>query len=104
MLYKTVYKESCVHVLERDQVKYSVHSDNESEIQFCIPDSINSDILTEDIACEEQRQQSQAKIPVYSKRTLEDKEKLERLRNYYGKKGFHVLEKDEEASRAAGLI
>lgn len=104
MLYKTVYKESCVHVLERDQVKYSVYSDNGPEIQFSIPDSIDPEILTEDIACEEQRQQSQAKIPVYSKRTLKDKEKLERLRNYYGKKGFHVLEKDEEASRAAGLI
>lgn len=90
MLYKVEAgkAEYLLHVLKRDEINYTVNGN----VTFVLPDDINLEELEEDIACEEQRQGTQAKIPVYSKRTLENKEKLSRLQEYYGKKGFHVLQ------------
>ena len=85
-------KEFIFHVLERDNIRYSVTEDG----SFILPDDIDLIELAEDVACEEQRQSTEAKIPVYSKRTLENKEKLARLKAFYGKNGFHVLEKDKD--------
>ena len=89
MLYKVEAgkAEHLLHVLKRDGINYTVNDNG----TFVLPDDINLEELEEDIACEEQRQGTQAKIPVYSRRTMENKEKLSRLQEYYGKKGFHVL-------------
>lgn len=90
MLYKVEAgkAEHLLHVLKRDGINYTVNDNG----TFVLPDDINLEELEEDIACEEQRQGTQAKIPVYSRRTMENKEKLSRLQEYYGKKGFHVLQ------------
>ena len=89
MLYKVEdgKTEYLLHVLKRDKIDYT----QTGNVVFNLPDNINLEELEEDIACEEQRQGTQAKIPVYSRRTMENKEKLSRLQEYYGKKGFHVL-------------
>ena len=89
MLYKVEdgKTEYLLHVLKRDKIDYT----QTGNVVFNLPDNINLEELEEDIACEEQRQGTQAKIPVYSRRTMENKEKLSRLQKYYGKKGFHVL-------------
>ncbi|MCC2255961.1 hypothetical protein LKD70_16335 [Ruminococcus sp. CLA-AA-H200] len=101
MLYNSHGKqEFLIHVLKRDNIAYSLADDG----TFDLPDTVNLDELAEDAACEEQRQTTVAKVPVYSKRTLENKEKLERLQAFYGKRGFHVLQKDQDACRAAGLM
>ena len=90
MLYKVEAgkTEYLLHVLKRDRIDYT----QTGNVVFNLPDNINLEELEEDIACEEQRQGTQAKIPVYSRRTMENKEKLSRLQEYYGKKGFHVLQ------------
>lgn len=90
MLYKAKpgKAEYLLHVLKRDGIIYTVNGN----VTFVLPDNIDLEELEEDIACEEQRQGTQTKIPVYSKRTLENKEKLSRLQEYYGKRGFHVLQ------------
>ena len=99
MLYEQESSKSqyLIHVLERDNVSYVVTGDG----TFVLPDDVDLTEMTEDILCEEQRQSTESKIPVYSKKTLENKEKLERLQEYYGRKGFHVLKKDQEACKAA---
>ena len=76
MLYKVEAgkAEYLLHVLKRDRIDYT----QSGNVVFNLPDDIDLDEL-------------QAKIPVYSKRTLENKEKLSRLQEYYGKKGFHVM-------------
>lgn len=90
MLYKVEAgkAEYLLHVLKRDGIDYTVNDNGD----FILPDNINLNELEEDIAFEEQRQGTQVKIPVYSRRTLENKEKLSRLQEYYGKRGFHVLQ------------
>ena len=93
-------REYLLHVLERDKIKYTVTDDG----FFALPDDIDLDELAEDVACEEQRQSTEAKIPVYSKRTLENRKKFARLKAFYGKSGFHVLKSDKKACEDAGLI
>lgn len=90
MLYKVEAgkAEYLLHVLKRDRINYT----QSGNVVFNLSDDIDIDELEEEIKCEEQRQKTQAKIPVYSKRTLENKEKLSRLQEYYEKKGFHVLQ------------
>lgn len=102
MLYKegNIKREYILHVLERDKIRYSINDDGD----FDLPDDIDLTELAEDVMCEEQRQNTEAKIPVYSKRTLENKEKLLRLKAFYGKNGFHVLKSDKKACEDAGLI
>ena len=102
MLYKEENnkREYLIHVLKRDKIRYSITEDG----GFVLPDGIDLAELADDVACEEQRQSTEAKIPVYSKRTLENKEKLLRLKAFYGKNGFHVLKKDKKACEDAGLI
>ena len=55
--------------------------------------------VLEDAKCEAQRNATQARIPVYSYRTVKNPEKLERLKKLYGKNGFHVLQDDVEKFR-----
>lgn len=102
MLYKEENnkREYLIHVLERDKIRYSIANDGD----FDLPDDIDLTELAEDIACEEQRQNTEAKIPVYSKRTLENRKKFVRLKAFYGKNGFHVLKSDKKACEDAGLI
>ena len=76
MLYKVEAgkAEYLLHVLKRDRIDYT----QSGNVVFNLPDDIDLDELEEDIKCEEQRQKTQAKIPVYSKRTLENKELREK--------------------------
>lgn len=93
-----IKREYILHVLERDKINYSVTDDGD----FSLPGDIDLTELAEDVMCEEQRQNTEAKIPVYSKRTLENKEKFARLKAFYGKNGFHVLKSDKKACQLLG--
>ena len=91
-------------ICQRDHIPHTITTVEDGKFSLKIPTQVNADELLEDVLCEQQRDQTNAKIPVYSYRTLSDKEKLERLMDYYGKKGFHVLKEDEKKCREAGLI
>lgn len=91
-------------VLERDHITYEIIAKGEGELLLEIPDNTNVEELMEDILCEQQRDHTESKIPVYSYRTLLNKDKRDRLMKYYGKRGFHVLKGDEEKCRKDGLI
>ena len=91
-------------ICRRDCIPYAITTVECGEISLEISTQVNVDELLEDALCEQQRDQTNAKLPVYSFRTLRNKEKLERLMDYYGKKGVHVLKEDEKKCREAGLI
>ena len=55
--------------------------------------------VLEDAKCEEQRNATRTRLPVYSYRTIRNPEKLERLRKLNGRRGFHYLKQDEDKCR-----
>lgn len=80
-------------VLERDKISYVV-----DDGWITVPLSGNQfHIIVEDAACEKERRF----IPVYSYRTLRDKEKFARLRELNKTPAFHLLQKDESRFFAA---
>lgn len=75
-----------VQVLNRDDIPYEIGS---STIK--VPLSGNKfHIVIEDAACELER----IDIPVYSMRTILNKKKFKRLRQFNNCNAFHVLQKD----------
>ena len=73
-------------VLERDNIFYRVDKN-----QVTVPLSGNQfHIVVEDAACEKERRY----IPVYSFRTLQNKEKFARLRRLNKTPAFHLLKRD----------
>lgn len=92
-------------VLERDEIPYQ-EIRKEDQIQLYLPETSNRGftVILEDALCEKQRDETNSKVPVYSYRTLKNKEKLHRLQALNGKKGFHVLKQDMGKCQAEGLI
>lgn len=85
------------HVCDRDNINYQIVEANESEITIEIDLSEDAaEEFEEDVLCEQQRQGTESKLPVYSYRTLVNKEKRDRLMGFYGKRGFHTLKQDYE--------
>lgn len=92
-------------VLIRDGIAYSVNSLNNKTILLHAGISARrfTEVL-EDALCEKQRETTNSKIPVYSYRTLKNKDKRKRLIQVNEKSGFHVYIKDIEKCKRAGLI
>lgn len=85
------------HVCDRDNINYQIVDENESEITIEIDLSEDAvEEFEEDVLCEKQRQETESKLPVYSYRTLTNREKRDRLMAFYGKRGFHTLRQDYE--------
>lgn len=92
-------------VCERDGISIKKRSEeNEMIIADLICSTDRSMEVVEDALCEEQRNSTTAKLPVYSYNTLKNKEKLHRLMNLNGKRSFHVLKQDYERCKAECLI
>ena len=92
-------------ICERDQIPFTVNGETEDMVEVSITCSEDRLLeVLEDAMCERQRDETAAKIPLYSYRTLKNKEKLHRLQALNGKKGFHVLKQDMGKCQAEGLI
>lgn len=92
-------------VCARDQISIrgkSIENDMVEAELICSAD--RSMEVLEDAMCEEQRDTTVSKIPVYSYNTLKNKEKLHRLMKLNGKHGFHVLKQDYEKCKKECLI
>ena len=88
------------HVCNRDCLAYKIIERDESEItvEIELEDELIEE-FEEDILCEKQRQGTGSKLPVYSYRTLINKEKRNRLMMFYGKRGYFVYKPDYEKVR-----
>lgn len=86
------------YVLERDQINFVCYE--EAELSNCIVSLAVSNRrfteIIEDALCEKQRDETFCKTPVYSLRTIKNKNKRDRLMQLNQKKGFHILKKDME--------
>lgn len=85
-------KEYVEQVLKRDDIPYQF---TESGNSVTVPLSGNRfHIVVEDALCEKQRHDCSPHIPVYSYRTLMNRDKLNRLRTINKTNGFIILRKD----------
>lgn len=83
-------------VLQRDKIPFSVEQ-NGNDYLFAIPvSSRRFTEVIEDALCEKQRESYLSRIPVYSARTLKNREKLKRLMRLNNRQGYHVLAADQE--------
>lgn len=89
--------ENVKHVCDRDSIPYQIiESDTENAtVEFDVNEE-QLEELEEDALCEKQKNDAHSMIPVYSYRTLVNKEKRDRLMSFYGMKGYCVLERDYE--------
>lgn len=84
-------------VLQRDQIPYQrKRKEDHTEFWLDISNRRFREVV-EDALCEKQRMESCSKTPVYSMRTIRNREKRNRLALFYGKKGFHILKTDRKA-------
>lgn len=92
---KTEMAPHLIFVLDRDHIRYQYYTPK-GEDYFLFYVGANSHffkILMEDAHCEKQRHQHISNIPVYSERTIANREKLERLQRINGRRGFIRLRK-----------
>jgi len=83
-------------VLQRDEIAFSVEK-NGNDYFFTIPvSSRRFTEVIEDALCEKQRDCYLSRTPVYSARTLKNREKLKRLMRLNNRQGYHVLAADQE--------
>lgn len=88
-------------VLKRDGIPYEAERESD---YWMFTMSISNRRFTEvleDALCEKQRNQYKSRIPVYSFRTLKNRDKLERLMCLNQKRGYHILKQDETKYFAA---
>lgn len=103
--YKKTFWTFIKKVCERDQIPFKVDGETDDMVEVSITCSEDRLLeVLEDAMCERQRDETTAKIPVYSYRTLKNKEKLHRLQALNGKKGFHVLRQDIEKCKEELLV
>lgn len=90
--------ENVKHVCDRDNYPYQVIASDGKGNTTVELDVTNEQLeeLEEDALCEKQKHDAHSVIPVYSYRTLTNREKRNRLMEFYGKKGYCVLERDYE--------
>lgn len=84
-----------IFVLDRDHVRYRYYTPKGEDyfLFYVDANSHHFKILMEDAHCEKQRHQHISNIPVYSERTIANREKLERLQRINGRRGFIRLRK-----------
>lgn len=84
-----------IYVLERDKVPYQYYTPKGKScfLFYVQANTHHFKILMEDAYCEKQRHESISNIPVYSDRTIKNREKLERLQRIYNRRGFMRLKK-----------
>ena len=86
-----------IYVLERDEIPYQYYTPKGKNyfLFYAEANTHHFKILMEDAYCEKQRHESISNIPVYSDRTIGNREKLERLQRIYKWRGFMRLKKGE---------
>lgn len=88
-------------VLKRDGILYKAKKISDYWLfQMDISNHRFTEVL-EDALCEKQRNKYISRIPVYSFRTLMNREKLERLMKLNQRRGYHILKQDEAKYFAA---
>lgn len=83
-------------VLQRDAIPYTCEIAREGYIFTIAISNRRFTEVIEDALCEKQRNRYISRIPVYSYRTLMNREKLERLMRLNQRRGYHILESDQE--------
>lgn len=83
-------------VCMRDDIEYKILSPNKKGVDVLIKDISDRKfkVILEDSICERERKKNKNDIPVYSLRTIKNKEKIKRLMKINQKSCFHVLSKD----------
>lgn len=101
---KRYWLENVKHVCDRDKYEYIVVNIDEDAVtvEFNVTKEQLEEI-EEDALCEQQKNNLGSQIPVYSYRTLVNLEKKKRLMDFYGKKGYCILQQDYERCRKEGL-
>ena len=112
--WKTERKVSCYMrphietIFARDNIAHEFIS---SENGFICKTDLSKTEFTEvleDAFCEIQRSESKSNIPVYSLRTIQNKEKLNRLMRMNKRNGFHILNRDmsrcQDSILAEGIV
>lgn len=79
-------------VLKRDEIPYEYHKES-GYVETHISARRFKEAV-EDAFCEKQRSESLGNIPVYSLKTMKDKEKVKRLMKINGSRSFVILRKD----------
>ena len=87
-------------VLDRDHLTYETIKGESNRILLAFDGSSRryTEVL-EDALCEKQRAEGLFDIPVYSYRTLRNREKRDRLLKLNKKRGYYVLKQDYEKVR-----
>lgn len=86
------------HVFDRDNIHY-LYDPNTGEMNASVSSRRMKEAL-EDAFCEKQSQEYyDGNIPVYSLRTLKNRKKLKRLQEFYGRRSYVILKKDEQRYR-----
>ena len=84
-------------VLKRDRIPYQrKHKGDHAEFGVAISNRRFQEVV-EDALCEKQKAESHSSIPVYSLRTVRNREKRTRLAAWYGRNGFRILKADQKA-------
>lgn len=85
-------------VLDRDNIHY-LYDPNTGEMNANVSARRMKEAL-EDAFCEKQSQEYYGgNVPVYSLRTLKNRKKLKRLQEFYGRRSYVILKKDERRYR-----
>lgn len=85
------------HVIERDGIEVSEIFQSPNGKDYIYVMDIGRKRWNEvikDALCEKERQENNSNAPVYTKETIQNPEKLSRLRDFYGYNGFHIYSKD----------
>lgn len=84
-------------VLKRDLIPYQRrHKGDHAEFGIAISNRRFREVV-EDALSEKQKAESHSGIPVYSLRTVRNREKRARLAALYGRNGFRILKADQRA-------
>ncbi len=85
------------HVIERDGIEISKIFQSPNGKDYIYVTDIGRkrwNELIKDALCEKERQKNNSNAPVYTKETIQNPKKLNRLRAFYGYNGFYIYSKD----------
>lgn len=91
-----VMKPYMTFVLKRDNIPFRFERNGDNYLVHTAISNRRFAEVVEDSLCEKQRDTTMSKTPVYSYRTIVNREKRARLMKLYGRNGFHVLAQDME--------
>ena len=92
----SVMKPYIIFVLQRDEIPYICCKEKNCYYFFMSISNRRFTEVLEDALCEKQRENYISRTPVYSYRTLMNRQKLHRLQTLNKRKGYHVLKADEK--------